>query len=46
MYTEDKRIWWENVKYLVKKFTITYCKLIQRSKRNKKREIREKLEKE
>jgi len=28
MYSEDKRIWWENVKYLVKKFIIKYCKLI------------------
>ena len=46
MYSEDKRIWWENVKYLVKKFTIKYCKLIQMCKRKKEREIREKLEKE
>ncbi len=26
MYTEDKIIWWENVKYLVKKF---YNKVLQ-----------------
>lgn len=45
MYIEDKRIWWENTKYLVKTFTIKYCKLIEKSKRNKERELREKLKK-
>lgn len=25
LYNEDKRLWWENVKYLVKKFTMKYC---------------------
>ncbi len=46
MYNEDKRIWWENVKYLVKKFTINYCKLINKCKKNKERELRQNLNKE
>ncbi|MGL4945368.1 MAG: endonuclease/exonuclease/phosphatase family protein [Fusobacteriaceae bacterium] len=46
MYTEDKRIWWENVKYSIKKFTIKNCTLIQKSKSSKEREIRKKLKEE
>jgi exonuclease III len=46
MYREDKRIWWENVKYLIKKFSIKYCGIIQRCKKGKERDIREQLEKE
>lgn len=43
LYTEDKRIWWENVKYLIKKFTIKYCARIQKCKRSKEKEIRKEL---
>jgi len=46
MYREDERIWRENVKYLIKKFSIKYCEIIQRCKRSKEKEIREQLEKE
>lgn len=46
MYEEDKRIWWENVKFLIKKFSIKYCSLIQKCKRYKEREIKERLEME
>lgn len=46
MYIEDKRIWWENVKYLVKKHTIKYCRLIEKCKRQNEKEIRENLDKE
>ncbi len=35
MYLEDKRQWWENVKY-----SINYCKILQRVKRAKEKEIR------
>lgn len=35
MYVEDKIIWWENVKFLVKKITIKYCMLKQKCKKNK-----------
>lgn len=46
MYVEDKRIWWENVKFLVKKITIKYCMLKQKCKKNKEKKIRERLEKQ
>lgn len=46
MYVEDKRIWWENVKFLVKKITIKYCTLKHKCKRNKEKRIRERLEKQ
>lgn len=46
MYEEDKRIWWENVKFLIKKFSIKYCSIIRKCKRYKEREIKENLEKE
>lgn len=46
MYVEDKRIWWENVKFLVKKITIKYCTLKHKCKRNKEKKIRERLEKQ
>lgn len=44
MYEEDKRIWWENVKFLIKKFSIKYCSLIRKCKRYKEKEIKESLE--
>ncbi len=46
MYREDKRILWENVKYLIRKYTVKYCGIVQRCKKGKEREIREQLEKE
>jgi len=46
MYVEDKRIWWENVKFLVKKQTIKYCTLKHKCKKNKEKKIRERLEKQ
>lgn len=46
MYLEDKRIWWENLKFLLKKITISYCVLKQKCKKNKEKEIRERLEKQ
>ncbi|KAK2816439.1 hypothetical protein Q7C36_022710 [Tachysurus vachellii] len=46
MYEEDKRIWWENVKFLIKKFSIKYCSLTQKCKRYKEREMKASLEKE
>lgn len=46
MYVEDKRIWWENVKYEIKKFSIRYSKTIQRVKRRKEKEIRKELREE
>ena len=44
MYEEDKRIWWENVKFLIKKFSIKYCSVIRKCKRYKEKEIKESLE--
>nr|BAC82613.1 pol-like protein [Danio rerio] len=46
IYNEDKRMWWENVKYLVKKFTIKYCRQLQNCKKYKEKELKEKLENE
>lgn len=46
MYKEDKRIWWENVKFLIKQFSIKYCSILQKCKRCKEREIKECLEME
>lgn len=46
MYEEDKRIWWENVKHLVKKHTVKLCGLIEKCKRHNVKDIRENLEKE
>ncbi|MGL4616124.1 MAG: hypothetical protein ACRCVV_19965, partial [Shewanella sp.] len=46
MYMEDKRLWWENVKYLVKIHTIKLCRLIEKCKKYNGQEIRENLEKE
>lgn len=46
MYVEDKRIWWENVKYEIKKFSIKYSKTVQRVKRKKEKEIRMELREE
>lgn len=46
MYWEDKRLWWENVKYEIKKYSIKYSRLIQKVKRSKEKEIRDKLKEE
>lgn len=46
MYVEDKRLWWENVKFLIKQHTIQYCRLIEKGKRCILNETRENLEKE
>lgn len=39
MYLEDKRQWWENVKLEIKKYSINFCKVLQRVKRAKEKEI-------
>ncbi len=46
MYLEDKRQWWENVKFEIKKYSINYCKILQRVKRAKENEIRRSLKEE
>lgn len=46
MYIEDKRQWWENMKYDIKKYTMNYCKLLQKVKRAKEEEIRRTLREE
>lgn len=46
MYMEDKRQWWENVKYDIKKYSMNYCNLLQKVKRTKEREIRRTLKEE
>lgn len=46
MYSEDKRLWWENVKFLVKKISIEYSSVIQKCKRQREKIMREALEKE
>lgn len=43
---EDKRQWWENVKYEIKKYSINYCHLLQKVKRTKEKELRRKLKEE
>lgn len=46
MYIEDKRQWWENMKYDIKKYVMNYCKLLQKVKRTKEQEIRKTLREE
>lgn len=46
MYLEDKRQWWENVKLEIKKYSINFCKVLQRVKRAKEKEIRRTLKEE
>lgn len=43
MYQEDKRIWWDNTKYEIKKHTIKMSKLIQKARKNKEIEVRKEL---
>lgn len=43
---EDKRQWWENVKYEIKKYSINYCHLLQKVKRTKEKELRRTLKEE
>ncbi len=46
MYLEDKRLWWQNVKYEIKKKSINYSKLVQRAKKAREVEIRRKMKEE
>ncbi len=46
MYLEDKRLWWQNVKYEIKKKSINYSKLVQRAKKAMEVEIRRKMKEE
>lgn len=46
MYFEDKRLWWQNVKYEIRKYSINHSKLVQKVKKAKELEIRKKLRKE
>jgi len=46
IYEENKRIWWENVKFLIKKFSIKYGSIICKCKKYKEKEIKESLEEE
>lgn len=43
MYAEDKRIWWENTKFLIKKFSIKYCKFRQKCKNTIKGKVQQSL---
>lgn len=46
MYMEDKRQWWENVKYRIKKYSINYCNLLQKVEKTKEKEVRRTLKEE
>ncbi len=46
MYLENKSLWWENVKFLIKNFSFKYCSLIQKCKRYEENKMRESLEME
>lgn len=46
MYLEDKRIWWENVKYEIKKFSIKYSKCVQKARKAKEMRLRKTLREE
>ncbi len=46
MFVEDKRMWWENVKFLIKNHTIQFCRELEKCKRYTEKETRENLEKE
>lgn len=43
MYKEDKRIWWDNVKYGIGKYASDFSKLVQRAKNIKEKEVRKEL---
>lgn len=42
MYKEDKRIWWENVKFLIKKYSIKYSILKNKCKKTNSKRIKRK----
>ncbi len=46
MYEEDKRVWWDNVKYEIKKYSIKYSSLIQNIKRKEELTVRNVLKEE
>lgn len=46
MYEEDKRVWWDNVKYEIKKYSIRYSGLIQMTKRKEEQSVRKVLKEE
>ncbi|MGL5245458.1 MAG: endonuclease/exonuclease/phosphatase family protein, partial [Sarcina sp.] len=46
MYLEDKRIWWENVKYEIKKYSIKCSKVMRKAKNAREQGIRDSLRKE
>ncbi len=46
MYEEEKRIWWDNVKWDIKNASIQHCIFLRKVKNMKEMEIRKELEKE
>lgn len=42
-YKKDKRLWWGNVKFLIKTHTVNFCRLLATCKRYTEKETRENL---
>lgn len=46
MFEEDKRVWWDNVKYEIKKYSLRYSRLKQKIKRGEEVAVRNILKEE